>query len=175
MLGYIVTTFFTNIMRILCYMDDIMDHQSIGVCTENKRAQDWSKAIQEAVFIAVDWMFASHYLNVATMFRITIDLFSNEDEKQEALEQLNKRKKLLYWLDIVLYASLLILFTMIDYVQIVYTTVSMWVIAIVSLKSMRHIQNVSKDIRKRHRLSANLNLWQSLTIFYLVCGLFQTV
>lgn len=78
-------------------------------------------------------MFASHYLNVATMFRITIDLFSNEDEKQEALEQLNKRKKLLYWLDIVLYASLLILFTMIDYVQIVYTTVSMWVIAIVSL------------------------------------------
>lgn len=38
MLGYIVTTFFINIMRILCYIDDIMDHQSIGVCTNNKPA-----------------------------------------------------------------------------------------------------------------------------------------
>ena len=175
MLGYIVITFVINIMRILCYVEDIIDHMYVGVCEDKNPAQDWSRAIQEAVFLAVDWMFASHYLNVAIMFRITIDLFSNEDEKKEALEKLNQRKNLLKLLDIAFYASLLILFSMNAYVQIVYMTVAMWVISIVSLWSMRHIRTVSRDIRKRHRLRADLTLWHSLSIFYLVCGLFQTI
>jgi len=106
---------------------------SINVCSD--KVHSFISALDMIVYLAVDWLFASHYLKVASLFRVT---FSSH-HSMEHLEQVRRRKKWLLMLDIVVYSMLLPILVMNEVVSnIVYFCV-MWTIALVSLLSMRHI------------------------------------
>ena len=65
-------------------------------------------AVDFIVYLAVDWLFASHYLKTACLFRIAFASRHSLDD----LELIKHRRKWLFVLDICVYLSLLLLFIM---------------------------------------------------------------
>jgi len=66
LIGYLIVPLGYVAIRMTC----LIDKGDIGRCV--KEPSNWYYAIQEGVFLAVDWLFTSHYLHVAYLFRLTL-------------------------------------------------------------------------------------------------------
>ena len=92
-------------------------------------------------FDSVHWIFASHYLQVAVMFRLT---FSGQNESFE--EKFNRRRRCLIALDVCIYLTIPVLVFLSNYLDatlIIFAiwTALLWLIGLVTLVALAYIQH----------------------------------
>ena len=100
LIGFVVVTIGFDLNTFFCD-----ERIGIEICSET--LSYILGCMESIVFLAVDWLFASHYLKVACLFRLT---FSSSHSIAD-LNKMQSRRKWLWILDVCVYVSLLLNFT----------------------------------------------------------------
>ena len=158
LLSWLVVSISYNIIGILC-----RNEFHVNECSDGLEGAIYR--INEAFYLSVDWLFASHYLKMACLFR-----------KAFASHFFNKLSAVKRWrngllaLDIIVYTVICATsFIFSPTVLEVLFFLIMWMIALVSFFSMRHIMKLSKPLEKQgiysnHRLLVYFAIFSSLAV-----------
>ena len=134
LIGFLIVQIMYDLISVFCE-----EQFGIEICSDT--ALDIIQALKNIVYLSVDWLFASHYLRVASLFRMTFASHSLLD-----FDKVQKRKKWLLILDTAVYTAIFVLLLIKGQVGAFVYFCIMWTIALVSLLSMRHIQKCAKPL-----------------------------
>ena len=97
LIGFLIVQIMYDLISVFC-------EKEFGIEICSKEAETIIQALKNIVYLSVDWLFASHYLRVASLFRMTFASHSLLD-----FDKVQRRKKWLLILDIAVYTAIFVL------------------------------------------------------------------
>ena len=146
--------FATTLILSILYVSMILNHDwQYRIHDSDSTVLGTLDATSYGLILAINWVFSSHYLRVASLIKLT---FSRQ-HSVEAVETMRRRQQLLRWLDItvlvllalteVFLFSYVLNFNRVRLFTGLLSVSAIWLITLVSLFSIRHIQRISAQLK----------------------------